>query len=340
MKVLGIETSCDETSVAILEDEKVLVNLIYSQDFHKIYGGVVPELSSRAHLQTIKPLLTEALKSTNLNLSDIDVIGATAGPGLIGALLVGLTFAKGLAFSLQKPFIPVNHIEGHIFSSFLMSPQPEFPVLTLVVSGGHTMLLLVESHYKIIKLGSTIDDAAGEAFDKVAKLLGLGYPGGPKLSRAAQNGNKFAIKFPIAKLPNPYNFSYSGIKTSVLYYVRDNFPATPIPDNDLYDICASFEYTIVKSLTKKIELASKEFKFNSIAVVGGVAANSLLRQEIRTIAENLNKQYVFPDLSYCGDNAAMIAYRAYNIYKEGKTFSLNYKAFPSFFSDYFIDYIK
>jgi len=335
MYILGIESSCDETSVAILENDKVLTNLIYSQSFHKLYGGVVPELSSRAHLQTIKPLLDQAVKETNLTLNDIDIITATAGPGLIGALLVGLTFAKGLAFSTGKPFIPVNHIEGHIFSSFLMTPKPQLPVLTLVVSGGHTMLLNVLSDYEIIKLGSTVDDAAGEAFDKVAKLLGLGYPGGPAISKAAESGKRSAIKFPISELKNKYDFSYSGIKTAVLYHVQRNYPDGNIPQEDINNICASFEYAAITALTNKIELALKEFDFNSISVVGGVAANKYLKEQVLEIGNKYKKQVVFPDLSYCGDNAAMIAYRGYKIYQSGKTFSLDYKAFPSFFSEYF-----
>src|SRR5690606_8027892 len=185
MNVLGIESSCDETSAAVITNDILTANLISSQDFHKNYGGVVPELSSRAHLQIITPLIKEALTKSNLTLNEIDVICATAGPGLIGALLVGLTFGKGLAYSLNKPFIPVNHIEGHIFSGFLMDDKPDFPFLALVVSGGHTLLLLVKSFTEIMKLGSTVDDAAGEAFDKVAKMLGLGYPGGPKIQAAA-----------------------------------------------------------------------------------------------------------------------------------------------------------
>lgn len=337
MITLGIETSCDETSIAILENDKVLVNLIFSQDFHKIYGGVVPELSSRAHLQTIRPLLDTALKQANINLNNIDIISATAGPGLIGALLVGLTFAKGLAFATNKPFIPVNHIEGHIFSSFLMDPKPVFPVLTLVVSGGHTMLILVENDYKIIKLGSTVDDAVGESFDKVAKLLGLGYPGGPAISKLAENGDRNSIKFPIAEVKGKYNFSYSGIKTAVLYYIQKNYQDKQIPDNDLQNICASFEYAAIKSLTNKLELALQEFNVNSISVVGGVAANKFLRDNVLAIGEKYDKLVVIPDFSYCGDNAAMIAYRGYKIYQSDKKFPLDYKAFPNFFSEYFVN---
>src|SRR3989304_6562359 len=227
MNVIGVESSCDETSVAIITDNVLTANLISSQDFHKKYGGVVPELSSRAHLQIVTSLVKDALAKSNLKLTDIDVICATAGPGLIGALLVGLTFGKGLAYSLHKPFIPVNHIEGHIFSGFLMDDKPEFPFLAIVVSGGHTLLLLVNSFTEIKKLGSTVDDAAGEAFDKVAKMLGMHYPGGPKIQIVAQKGNQDKINFPIAETKNPYDFSFSGLKTSVLRYIQKNFPDQP-----------------------------------------------------------------------------------------------------------------
>ena len=223
MNVLGIETSCDETSVAIIANNELKANLISSQDFHSKYGGVVPELSSRAHLQIIIPLLKDALSKAELELDDIDLVSATAGPGLIGALLVGLTFAKGLAYSAGKTFVPVNHIEGHIYSGFLMKDPPEFPYLALVVSGGHTLLLLVESFTKIKKLGTTVDDAAGEAFDKVSKMLGMGYPGGPKIQKAAADGDKQKIDFPVAELSDRYNFSFSGLKTAVLRYIQKTY---------------------------------------------------------------------------------------------------------------------
>ncbi len=241
MNVLGIESSCDETSSAILSDNKILSNLISSQDFHADYGGVVPELSSRAHMQIVKPLVDKSLKESNLKLGDIDLITATAGPGLIGALLVGLTYAKGLAFSLNKPFIAVNHIEGHIFSGFLMEEKPEFPILSLVVSGGHTLLLYVKSFTEIQQLGTTVDDAAGEAFDKVSKMLSFGYPGGPKIQNASKIGDEDKIKFPVAELKNPYNFSFSGLKTSVLRYIQKNFSdVNDIPEKEKNDIAAQF----------------------------------------------------------------------------------------------------
>ncbi|MCL5029206.1 MAG: tRNA (adenosine(37)-N6)-threonylcarbamoyltransferase complex transferase subunit TsaD [Bacteroidetes bacterium] len=336
MNVLGIESSCDETSVAIISDEKLLANLISSQDFHSKYGGVVPELSSRAHLQIIIPLIKDALEKSNLTLNDIDLICSTAGPGLIGALLVGLTFAKGLAFSMRKPFVAVNHIEGHIYSGFLMEEKPEFPYLALVVSGGHTLLLLVESFSKIHKLGSTVDDAAGEAFDKVSKLLGLGYPGGPKIQGASENGNPKKIKFPIAELKDPYNFSFSGLKTSVLRYVQNNYTIKKnIPENDLADIAASFQKAVVRALIKNTEKALNNLEVNSISLVGGVAANQSLRNSIIELGNKFNKKVVIPRMEFCGDNAAMIAFRGLKLYELGYESKLNFSPFPSLAKEHF-----
>lgn len=293
MNVLGIESSCDETSSAILSDNKILSNLISSQDFHADYGGVVPELSSRAHMQIVKPLVDKSLKESNLKLGDIDLITATAGPGLIGALLVGLTYAKGLAFSLNKPFIAVNHIEGHIFSGFLMEEKPEFPVLSLVVSGGHTLLLYVKSFTEIQQLGTTVDDAAGEAFDKVSKMLSFGYPGGPKIQNASKIGHEDKIKFPVAELKNPYNFSFSGLKTSVLRYIQKNFlDVNNIPEKEKNDIAASFQKAVVNALMQNTERALNNYDVKSISLVGGVAANAKLRNEITTLSKKYRKSVV------------------------------------------------
>ncbi len=336
MNVLGIESSCDETSVAIISDEELQANLISSQDFHSKYGGVVPELSSRAHLQIIIPLIKDALEKAKINLNEIDLICATAGPGLIGALLVGLTFAKGLAFSLKKPFVAVNHIEGHIFSGFLMEEKPEFPFLTLVVSGGHTLLLLVESFSKIHKLGTTVDDAAGEAFDKVSKLLGLGYPGGPKIQSAAESGDLNKIKFPVAELKDPYNFSFSGVKTAVLRYIQHNFSEQKkIPEKDLSDIAASFQAAVVKALIKNSEKALNNFNVNSISLVGGVAANKSLRNSIVELGKRFNKKVVIPRMEFCGDNAAMIAFRGLRLYELGYESKLNFSPFPGLAKEHF-----
>ncbi|MBE0571645.1 MAG: tRNA (adenosine(37)-N6)-threonylcarbamoyltransferase complex transferase subunit TsaD [Ignavibacteriaceae bacterium] len=336
LNILGIESSCDETSVAILVNDEVKANLISSQHFHKAFGGVVPELSSRAHLQMVKPLLESALKSANLNLNDIDLITATAGPGLIGALLVGLTFAKGLSYSLNKPFVAVNHIEGHIFSGFLMEQKPEFPMLVLVVSGGHTLLLYVESFTKIYLLGTTVDDAAGEAFDKVSKLLGFGYPGGPQIEASALKGNEKSIKFPVAELKDEYNFSFSGLKTSVLRYVQNNFPDRKIQESDLNNISASFQKALVDALVQKVNLALSNHKIKSLSLVGGVAANKKLRIELSNLSEKFKISCIIPSLEYCGDNAAMIALRGFQLYQAGITDSLSIMPYPAIPENHFI----
>ena len=336
LNILGIESSCDETSVAILTNEEVKANLISSQHFHKAYGGVVPELSSRAHLQMVKPLVDSALMMTNLQLKDIDLITATAGPGLIGALLVGLTFAKGLSFSLTKPFIPVNHIEGHIFSGFLMDEKPEFPVLVLVVSGGHTLLLYVESYSKIYKLGTTVDDAAGEAFDKVSKMLGFGYPGGPQIEASASRGDKTIIKFPIAELKDEYNFSFSGLKTAVLRYIQNHHSDRIISESDLNNIAASFQKALVSALMKNVVLALNNYKAKSLSLVGGVAANNSLRNEFQNLAEKFNVPCIIPSLEYCSDNAAMIALRGFQLYQSGFRGNLNARPYPSIPENHFL----
>ncbi len=340
MTVLGIESSCDETSVAVVKDDIVLANLISSQDFHMNFGGVVPELSSRAHIQIISSLVKNALIKSECTLNDIDAIGATAGPGLIGALLVGYTFARGLAFAKNKKFVPVNHIEGHIFSGFLSEDKPQFPLLVLAVSGGHTLLLIAKSFTEIVKLGSTIDDAAGEAFDKVAKMIGLGYPGGPKIQAAAEKGDKKKNSFPIADLKGKYDFSFSGLKTSVLRYIQSTFGGPNgivIPEENINDIAASFQNAVVTALLKKCELALKEFEINSMSLVGGVAANKELRDSFLRLGEKYKKKVVIPGLEYCGDNGAMIAFRASSLINAGESFSLETDAFPNFSSKYFIN---
>lgn len=337
MNVLGIESSCDETSIAVISNGQLKSNLISSQDFHTKYGGVVPELSSRAHLQIIVPLVKDALQQSQIDLKDIDVVCATAGPGLIGALLVGLTFGKSLAFSLNKPFIPVNHIEGHIYSGFLMQEKPEFPYLVLVVSGGHTLLLIVKSDREIVKLGTTVDDAAGEAFDKVAKLLGLGYPGGPKIQKTAEGGNPDKILFPVASLKNPFDFSFSGLKTAVLRYVQQEFGKNSIvPPEHIPDITASFQNAVIKALIQSTERAIKEYEVKSISLVGGVAANKALRNALSNLSQKYSKKLVIPDFIYCGDNAAMIAYRGLKLFEMGKEYSYNVTAFPSLFESDFL----
>ena len=334
MTILGIETSCDETSVAILEGDEVRINLISSQHFHTLYGGVVPELSSRAHLEQIVPLTREALNKTNKTIDEIDAIAATAGPGLIGALLVGFTFAKHLAYSKKIPFIPVNHIEGHMFSGFLMEKKPEFPLLVLTVSGGHTLLTLAESFTNIKFLGTTIDDAAGEAFDKVAKMTGLGYPGGPKIQNAASKAIRKDVVFPIANLKQDYHFSFSGLKTSVLRYVQKNFNGEIIPEVEINEIAYGFQDAVVRALIKNVEKAIKNYKPASISLNGGVAANSVIRQAVVDIGNRYNIPVVIPSFEYCGDNAAMIAFRGASLIKAGEKFSIESEPFPSFSSKY------
>jgi N6-L-threonylcarbamoyladenine synthase len=336
LNILGIESSCDETSVAILVNDEVKANLISSQHFHKAYGGVVPELSSRAHLQMVKPLVDSALRTADIKLSDVDLITATSGPGLIGALLVGLTFAKGLSYSLNKPFVAVNHIEGHIFSGFLMERKPEIPMLVLVVSGGHTLLLYVESFTKIFLLGTTVDDAAGEAFDKVSKLLGFGYPGGPQIEASALKGNEKSIKFPIAELKDEYNFSFSGLKTSVLRFVQSNFPDGTISETDLHNISASFQKALVDALIQKVTRSLNEYKVKSLSLVGGVAANNRLRNELNNLAEKFRIPCIIPSIEYCGDNAAMIALRGFQLYQNGITNNLSVSPYPAIPENHFL----
>lgn len=340
MIILGIETSCDETSVAVIKENQLTANLISSQHFHKNYGGVVPELSSRAHLQILNPLVKSALEKSSIKFEDVDVISATAGPGLIGALLVGLTYAKGLSLSLNKKFVAVNHIEGHIFSGFLMEEKPEFPFLVLVVSGGHTLLLLVKSFTEIIKLGSTVDDAAGEAFDKVSKLLGLGYPGGPKIQKAAEQGDANRINFPIAELKEPYNFSFSGLKTSVLRYVQKQGGIHKIDEQHICDIAASFQLAVVKALIQKLKRAVENFDVKSISIVGGVAANSFLKEKASELSTKFDKKLVIPGLEFCGDNAAMIAFRAQTLFESGITHTLDYKPYPALDDNSFLSLNK
>lgn len=317
MHVLGIESSCDETSAAVVEDGVLTSNVISSQYFHSKYGGVVPELASRAHLQAMIPIINQALQQASIGIDKIDICAVTQGPGLIGSLLVGLNFAKGFALSRSIPLYPIHHIEAHIFSTFLTPPHPDFPFLCLVVSGGHTLIIRVDElgQYKV--LGSTRDDAVGEAFDKVAKILGLDFPGGPVIDQRAQLGNSEAITFPRATMSkNEFDFSFSGIKTSVLYYLRKNFPLSQsgqfiISDGLINDIAASFQRAIIDVLTSKIFRAADQFHIRDIAVVGGVSANNELKQMMHTIGDQKGKRIFIPLPEYSTDNAAMVALLGY-----------------------------
>ncbi len=307
MKILGIETSCDETSAAILEGDQLKSNIILSQlDVHRAYGGVVPELASRAHIQAIVPIIREALGEAGIDKNAIDGIAVTYGPGLIGSLLVGLNVAKGMAISLKKPLVGVNHLEGHIFANALEHPGLKPPFLALVVSGGHTQLVDVKNWGEYTIVGKTIDDAAGEAFDKVAKLLGLDYPGGPEIDRLARNGNPKFVKFPRAWMgAGNFNFSFSGLKTAVLTYVEsqtDEF----IRDH-LADIVASFQEAVVDVLLEKSRKALVARKYRQVALAGGVARNSALRNAFVQMGKKDQVDVFLPGLEFCTDNAAMIA---------------------------------
>ncbi|MDT8324626.1 MAG: tRNA (adenosine(37)-N6)-threonylcarbamoyltransferase complex transferase subunit TsaD [Bacteroidota bacterium] len=308
--VLGIESSCDETSAAVVQDGILRSNVISSQHFHGKYGGVVPELASRAHLRTILPIIAQALKDADIGYDALDAVAATQGPGLIGSLLVGLNTGKGIALGRDIPFLPVHHIEAHLFSPFLQQPQPEFPYLGLVVSGGHTLLIEVRNIGDYRLLGSTIDDAAGEAFDKVAKMLDLGYPGGPEIDRRARRGNPTAIRFarPLRD-SGDYRFSFSGLKTSVLYHLRDRAVdgVLDMSEDEVDDVCASFQRAVTDVLVVKVMRASAMLNLRDIAIVGGVSANTGLQAALRAEADKKGRRIFVPDIAYSTDNAAMVA---------------------------------
>ena len=321
--ILAIESSCDETSAAILKDGKVLSNVIATQDVHKEFGGVVPELASRAHQQSIVPVVDKALKDSKIKKDELSAIAFTRGPGLLGALLVGTSFAKALALGLDIPLIGVNHMQAHILAHFIDDPKPKFPFLCLTVSGGHTQIVLVNDFLEMKLIGETKDDAAGEAFDKSAKLLGLDYPGGPLIDTYAKQGDDRRYEFPKSKIPD-YDFSFSGLKTSVLYFLRKELKNDPkFIEENIYDLAASIQKTIVEMLIEKLLKAAKDHNINEIAIAGGVSANSGLRLAITDIAKGNNWQTYFPALEYCTDNAGMIAMAGYYKFKENEFVELN-----------------
>jgi len=329
--ILAIESSCDDTSAAVLKGRKVLSNEIANQKVHALYGGVVPELASRAHQQNIIPVVDTAIKKANITKEDIDAIGFTKGPGLLGSLLVGSSFAKSFALGMGIPLITVNHMKAHILAHFIDDNKgtPSFPFLCLTVSGGHTQIVKVESTKEMQVIGTTIDDAAGEAFDKSAKIIQLPYPGGPLIDKYAKDGNKDAFIFGKPKVKD-LDFSFSGLKTSILYSIQNNKKKNPnFVSENLEDLCASIQHSIVSILLEKIQNAINKTGITEIAIAGGVSANSYLRSELQRLANDKDYNLYMPKFEYCTDNAAMIAISAYFKYLNKEFASQNETASAS-----------
>lgn len=331
--ILGIESSCDDTSAAVLRDEYLLSSVIASQKVHQVWGGVVPELASRAHLMNIVPVVDQALKEANVTMNEVDAIAFTRGPGLLGSLLVGTSFAKGLAISSGKKLVDVNHLQGHILSCLVKqegkdTPSPTFPFLTLLVSGGHTQIVRVDGHFEFEILGQTIDDAVGEAFDKCSKMMGLGYPGGPIVDKLAKEGDPLKFKF---NLPNVagLDYSFSGIKTSLLYFLRDRLKENPafIEENKA-DICAGFQKALIDILMKKLILAVKQTGIKQVSIGGGVSANSGLRERVAEEGRKRGWQTFIPEFKFTTDNAAMITISGLYKYRRGEFCSLERPSVP------------
>lgn len=321
--ILAIESSCDETSASVIADGKVLNNIVATQSVHEKYGGVVPELASRAHQENLIPVVQEAISTSGISKSQFSAIAFTRGPGLMGSLLVGVSFAKAFAYSLNIPLIEVNHMNAHILAHFIEDPKPNFPFICLTVSGGHTQLVLVKDHLNMEVIGETQDDAVGEAFDKTAKLLGLPYPGGPLIDKYAKLGNPKAFQFPITRMPE-LNYSFSGIKTAVLYFLRDQLKENPnFIEENLADLCASVQYSLVEMLLIKLKLAVKEYGVKEVAIAGGVSANSGLRDTLTKLAKEKGWNLYVPKFEYCTDNAAMIAMAAHYKYLKGEFSSMD-----------------
>jgi N6-L-threonylcarbamoyladenine synthase len=316
--ILGIESSCDETSAAVCVDGVILSNVIANQTIHEAYGGVVPELASRVHQQNIVPAVQQALSIAKVSKNDVDAVAFTRGPGLLGSLLVGVSFAKAFALAKNIPLIDINHMQAHVLAHFIGDNKPSFPFLCLTVSGGHTQIVLVKDHFDMEVIGQTLDDAAGEAMDKTSKILGLPYPGGPLIDKYARLGNPDAYKFPEPQIP-AYDFSFSGLKTSILYFIRDNVAVNPsfIAEN-LNDICASVEKRIATILLNKLTKAAKEYGIRDIALAGGVSANTGLREGLREVCLKHNWRPFIPKMEYCTDNAAMIAIAGYYKFLKGE----------------------
>ena len=328
--ILAIESSCDETAAAVMKNgREECSSVIYSQiELHKLYGGVVPEIASRKHIEKINPVIKEALKNADKKLSDIDAIAVTYGPGLVGALLVGVAEAKALAYATGKPLVGVHHIEGHIAANYIENKDLEPPFICLVVSGGHTHLVKVLDYDSFEIIGRTRDDAAGEAFDKVARAIGLGYPGGPKIDRLSKEGNKFAIDFPRAKVDgNEFDFSFSGLKSAVLNYLNQS-EMKGIEINRA-DVAASFQYAVIDVLTQHAISAVKESGLNKLAIAGGVASNTSLRENIEEACKKEGIEFYHPSPIYCTDNAAMIGAAGYYNYLKGVRHGLDLNAVPN-----------
>lgn len=315
--ILAIESSCDETSAAVIRDGEVRSNFIANQSVHQQYGGVVPELASRAHLQNIVPVVEAALKNADVQKEMLNAIAFTRSPGLIGSLLVGCSFAKSMALGLNIPLIAVHHMQAHVLANFIDDPKPSFPFLCLTVSGGHTQIVQCNDYLKMKILGETTDDAAGEAFDKTAKIIGLPYPGGPLIDKYAREGDPLKYKFPEPRIPG-LNFSFSGLKTAILYFIRENTEKDPeFVQKNLVDICASVQHRIITILMNKLAKASRETGIKEICIAGGVSANSGLRKALKDYGEKYGWNYYIPKFEYCTDNAGMIAMTAYYKYLAG-----------------------
>ena len=328
--LLAIESSCDETAAAVVKNgREVLSNVVFTQiPLHKIYGGVVPEIASRSHVEKIGAVVAEALEQAGKSLAELDGVAVTAGPGLVGALLVGVSYAKGLAFAAKKPLVPVHHIEGHICANYIENKELEPPFLCLVASGGHTHLVKVADYGKYEIIGRTRDDAAGEAFDKVARAIGLGYPGGPKIEKKAKEGNDKAIVFPKAKVAeNPYDFSFSGLKSAVLNYI--NGCKMKRQEINEADIAASFQKAVIDVLVEHAVHAAKEYRIDKFAIAGGVASNQTLREAMEKACKERGIQFYHPSPIFCTDNAAMIGSAAYYEYLQGRRDGWDLNAVPN-----------
>jgi len=316
-KILAIESSCDDTAAAVISDRKILSNITSSQKIHEKFGGVVPELASREHQKNIIYVVQTALNQADITKNDLDAIAFTQGPGLMGSLLVGVSFAKAMAQGLEIPIITVDHLEAHLAAHFIDEPKPEFPFLCLLVSGGHTIIVKMENETDFQVIGKTTDDAAGEAFDKAAKILGLPYPGGPMIDKSAEGGNVHAYQFPEPDMPG-FDFSFSGLKTSFLYFIRDHIKADPdFVSKNIADICASYQHRIVSYLLSQLQKASLETGITNIGISGGVAANSYLRKMLGLKQEQEGFKVYIPKFEYCTDNAGMVAMAASFKYEAG-----------------------